>query len=120
MMAALPPDAAAKLSKICGLLGSDQDGERSAAAHQATRLLRSHGLTWADVIAPARPAAAPRRATYGPPHVAAAAAALRHVERLTAWEVTFLRDITRRNRFSPKQAAALTEIVQKLRAAGAA
>ncbi|MBL6082092.1 hypothetical protein JMJ56_29375 [Belnapia sp. T18] len=119
-MTPLPPDAAAKLAKVCGLLGSDHDGERSAAAHQATRILRSHGLTWADVIAPARPAAPPRSTTYGAPHVAAATAALRHVERLTAWEATFLRDISRRSRLSPKQAARLAQIVAKLRMAGAA
>ena len=120
MMAALPPDAAAKLSKICGLLGSDQDGERSAAAHQATRLLRSHGLTWADVISPARPVPAPSIPTHWPSHAAAVAAALRHAKHLTDWERTFLRDIARRGRLTLRQAARLAEIVAKLRAVGAA
>lgn len=36
--------------KVCGRLGSDADGERAAAAHKASQMLRNAGLTWADVL----------------------------------------------------------------------
>lgn len=52
MMAALPPDAAAKLSKVCVLLGFDYGGERSTAAYQATRILKSHGLYFTQTLLP--------------------------------------------------------------------
>lgn len=39
----------ARFRKIIGLLGSDQVGERSAAALKATAMLRKGGKTWADV-----------------------------------------------------------------------
>jgi len=42
-----------RLIRILGLLGSDQPGERAAAAAQAHRLLMSLGVTWADVLDPA-------------------------------------------------------------------
>ena len=73
----LPPATATRLAKVCGLLGSDHDGERASAAYQATKILRAAGMTWADIVAPARPAAPPPRSpNYGPPHAAAATAAL--------------------------------------------
>ena len=43
----LDPD---RLVKLLGMLGSDHDGERAAFGLKADQLLRSHGLTWADVI----------------------------------------------------------------------
>jgi hypothetical protein len=50
MTRALHPQAADKLAKICGLLGSAHDGERASAAAKADALVRAAGLTWADVI----------------------------------------------------------------------
>lgn len=41
-----------RFRRICGLLGSDQVGERAAAAAKATELLRAAGLSWADVRLP--------------------------------------------------------------------
>lgn len=38
-----------RFRKILGLLGSDHDGERSAAALKATAMLKAAGVTWADV-----------------------------------------------------------------------
>jgi len=38
-----------KFRKICGLLGSDQDGERATAARMATDLLKVNGLSWKAV-----------------------------------------------------------------------
>jgi hypothetical protein len=48
--AQLDPGAADRLRKLCGMLGSEHDGERAAAAAKADALLRAAGLTWADVI----------------------------------------------------------------------
>jgi hypothetical protein len=50
--ALLDPDAADRLRKLCGMLGSEHDGERAAAGLKADQLVRQLGLTWADVIAP--------------------------------------------------------------------
>jgi hypothetical protein len=36
--------------KLCGMLGSDQDGERAAAAAKASNFLRQRTLTWSDVV----------------------------------------------------------------------
>lgn len=39
-----------KFSRVCGLLSSDFDGERAAAALLATRMLKDAGLTWSDLF----------------------------------------------------------------------
>lgn len=44
-----------RLRKLVGMLGSEHDGEVLAAARKATGLLKSHKLTWADVIGQPRP-----------------------------------------------------------------
>lgn len=41
-----------RFRKLAGLLGSDQVGERAAAALKCTEWLASHGLAWADVSLP--------------------------------------------------------------------
>lgn len=43
---------AAKLARILGLLGSDQPGERAAAAEAAHRMVGRLGLRWEDILAP--------------------------------------------------------------------
>ena len=43
-----------RLIRILGMLGSDHDGERAAAALAADRLVRASGWTWWDLLAPAR------------------------------------------------------------------
>src|SRR4051812_42248162 len=117
MPGGLDPSLATKLAKICGLLGSDQDGERSAAAWHATRLLRTHGMTWADVF---KPAPATQTQHSRAPHASQAEWALRFQDRLSEWERTFLAGICRRQSLSARQAAALGGILQKLRQGGAA
>lgn len=47
-----------RLVRILKLLGSDQPGERDAAALAATRLVASTGMDWDDLLDPA--SAAPR------------------------------------------------------------
>lgn len=49
----------ARFRKVCGLLGSEHEGERAAAAVMATRFLKNNGKTWADVSI-GSDAAAPR------------------------------------------------------------
>jgi hypothetical protein len=51
----LDPRSAERLIKLLGMLGSNHDGERAAAATKANELVRAHGLTWFDVI-PTAPA----------------------------------------------------------------
>jgi hypothetical protein len=48
--AVLTPEAADRLAKLCGMFGSNHDGERAAAALKADQLVRQNGLTWHDVI----------------------------------------------------------------------
>ena len=50
MSALLDPRAADKLVRICGMFGSNHDGERASAAAMADKLIRSQGLTWPEVI----------------------------------------------------------------------
>ena len=42
-----------RLTKLLGLFGSAYDGEVANAGRLADRLVRSAGLTWSDIIAPA-------------------------------------------------------------------
>lgn len=44
--------SADRLRKLCGMLGSEHDGERAAAAAKADAFVRSLGLSWGDVIGP--------------------------------------------------------------------
>ena len=48
-MSALPTADVEKFGKMLGLLGSDHDGERAAAARKATEFLRARQLGWCDV-----------------------------------------------------------------------
>ena len=50
----LDPRSVERLVKLLGMLGSNHDGERAAAALKANALVREHGLVWSDVI-PATP-----------------------------------------------------------------
>ena len=62
---------AAKLARVLALLGSDQDGERAAAALAAHRLMHRLGLTWDDVLMP-KVSAEPSPAIPPPPDLLAA------------------------------------------------
>ncbi|MGY4800160.1 hypothetical protein [Teichococcus aerofrigidensis] len=50
-MSALTPATRERLVKILGLLGSDIDGERAAAALAAHRLIQKSGTTWEALLA---------------------------------------------------------------------
>jgi hypothetical protein len=125
-MSGIDPQTVDKLVKICGLLGSDQAGERASAALQASRLLSKAGATWQDVIGRAQaccgraqPAQQSQRTAGFPSgHAPLAAWALRFQADLTPWECQFLADIGQRRRLSSKQAAILERIVAGLRQGG--
>jgi hypothetical protein len=48
--AMLNPHSVDRLRKLCGMLGSQHDGERATAAAKADAFVRSLGLSWGDVI----------------------------------------------------------------------
>jgi len=132
MTARLPDGARERLAKICGRLGSDHDGERASAAALASRLLRDHGVTWAELVEGATAAAPgpvspprPRRRRASrrqaandtseiPEHVATAAWLLRYDDLLTKWEADFARGIASFRRLSHKQAATLNKIAARV------
>jgi hypothetical protein len=41
-----------RLARVCGLLGSDHDGEALAAARQAEKIRKKLGLTWEELLVP--------------------------------------------------------------------
>jgi len=104
-----------RLSRLCGMLGSDHAGERSNAATLATRELRRAGMTWPDVIARAfapsvtRPTATAQRAEPDDNEMLREVRArLRH---LSPWEKEFTDNLLSwRGRLTPKQRLALRAI----------
>jgi hypothetical protein len=121
----LPPAAADRLIKIAGLLGSDHAGEAASAAAAATRIIRSHGMTWQQLLEPIvlqrpplpRPA---RREPSSPGPTdwrAAAMACLQHPGLFTRWETDFLSNLQGFRRLSAKQAAVLARLHARVQAA---
>lgn len=49
----------ARLKKVLGMLGSDQDGEVLAAAKAATKIMKDNGLTWDEFFRKQVSASAP-------------------------------------------------------------
>ena len=52
----LDASSAQRLVRLLGMLGSAHDGEVANAGRMADRLIREHGLTWSQIIAPTPPA----------------------------------------------------------------
>ena len=122
MLSSLNPSAVARLAKICGLLGSDQDGERAAAAAAATRVLRDHGLSWSDLVhrgAAAASNSAPAQTTMIPQEIARRIlSGQRHL--LSPWEAEFTENLARwRGRATPKQITQLMRLHAALETRGA-
>jgi len=106
-----------RLVKLCGMFGSDHDGDPAAAAAAADRLIRDAGLRWSDVILPAL-AARPSPRSY------TAAEAVEFVlnrwDLLNDWEIGFAEGIQRqRTPLSRKQREILDRLVEKVRRAEA-
>ena len=112
-----PRDLTQRLSKLCGLFGSEFDGERANAARMADDLIRGFGLTWKDVIWPGHTeAGAPDQAWHEPrDHRDAARMCLRFAEVLTEWERKFCRSILGYRQLSDKQVRVLNRLVDKAR-----
>jgi hypothetical protein len=109
MTAPLDTRAAEKLSRVCGMLGSDHPGERAAAALKAHKIIRAQSLTWHEVIA------LPKRTTSPETLSELCGWLLGHSEILSPWEVNFLREISGLKSISPKQRNCLDTITAKVR-----
>jgi len=48
----LDPSTLQRLIRLLGMLGSAHDGEVANAGRLADRLIRQHGVTWAQVVLP--------------------------------------------------------------------
>ncbi len=106
-MTLLDPNTADRLAKLCGMFGSDHDGERASAAAMADRLIRARGLTWPELIAPGSFT-----------HEEQIGMAMANLDALTQWEQGFIRSINGRRNLSPKQLNLLNSIAAKARAFG--
>jgi len=124
-MASLPPDDCRKLARILGMLGSDALGERAAAGLLATKLIKSHGLQWSDIIGGAVQAQQQRQPPPGQSgaHTRSNPATdltlcRRHLGAVTPWEANFIDGLQNRRRLSEKQLAILQGIASDLRKRG--
>lgn len=105
-----------RLGKLLGMLGSEHEGERSAAAAAADRKLRELGLTWEQLVARAFHVASPP----GQPRPAAA----RHLAAtdwlmacwpfLSEWERNFTSSLRAQASLTLRQRAKLGEIVRRV------
>lgn len=114
----LSEDALDRFIRLAGMLGSDHAGERAVAALKATELLKTHRLTWAEVLEPLRALSKPER-RRGPQEQPAAwreavRFCLKHANRLTEWERRFLGSLERRRFVSQKQRDVLASILEKI------
>jgi hypothetical protein len=105
IMTVLDPNTADRLVKLCGMFGSDHDGERASAAALADKLVRAQGLTWSEVIAP-MPRSIEEQIDF----------VLSHEEVLSDWEWGFLKGIKGRQFLTEKQLAKLGNIVARVHA----
>lgn len=113
-MMAMSPSELTRLAHILGLLGSDHQGERDAAALAADRLVRGRGLEWSQLLAP-KPAA-----PLPPPASGNVEADLRvcrtYARLLNEWERGFLRGLKPGRALSEKQQRILSGMARKVRA----
>ncbi len=114
-MMPLTPADLNKLAGILGMLGSEHQGERDAAARLADRLVRGKGLQWADLLAPK-----PTAWTLPPPPSCDVEADLRvcraYPGLLNDWERGFLRGLKPGRPLSVKQRGILSGMACKVRA----
>lgn len=102
------------------MLGSEHEGERANAAALATRLLRDHGVTWADVLGADQPRPGKLPASWDEPRTVdqAIELCLQHQNLFDGWEVNFIHSIARQfgyRRLSPKQLNVLEGMVSRVR-----
>jgi hypothetical protein len=121
----------ARLVKICGVFGSDHDGEVLVAARKADQLVRDLGLTWPDVINPEIRSRivtggnaanqnhdAPRRGMGTSAGIRSELALLRrNLDALTPWEREFVFSLGHFHKITDRQRAVVDRLVLKVRRA---
>jgi hypothetical protein len=98
------------------MFGSAHAGERANAAAKADELLRSHDLTWRDVLQLKKPEAKPHPAPerYSMKEVREDVAfVLRYPSLLNDWELKFLRCLREQTFMSEKQEAILDRLLNE-------
>jgi hypothetical protein len=124
MTAPLSPAERTRLVGILGMLGSDHDGERAAAAALASRLVREKGLSWSDLIADGGGRQGGHAGASGGPGPGATWQAslsqcLRHLPALSGWEADFCLSLSnRRKGLTPGQVTKLAQVAAELTARG--
>ncbi|MFL5254384.1 MAG: hypothetical protein ACJ8AI_16080 [Rhodopila sp.] len=110
-----------RLARVCGLLGSEHDGEALAAARQAEKLRKKVGLTWEELLV----SSARQRSADPPPEELtdwrwACHFCLERYWSLTSWELDFVATVARYTKPpSAKQLIILHRLVARCRNAAA-
>lgn len=111
-----------KLVRMLGMLGSEFEGERAAAALKADKLVRSRGLTWEALLDAPPPRPRSSWSYTQPPPLPRddtdLAVCGRGFHLLTEWEIDFVTNCSRRAAVSEKQAEVLARVADRLRRAG--
>lgn len=110
-VSALSDSERTRLAKLLGMLGSDHDGERAAAALAASRFVRARGVTWPQVL---RPPAVEKPLPELGAWRQTAARCLERRDLLRPWEIRFLSDLPGFRRLSVKQRYVLQEIAERV------
>jgi len=110
-----------RLARVCGLFGSEHDGEALAAARQAEKIRKKVGLTWEELLVPF-----PRQRSTDPPPDeltdwrSACHFCLERYWSLTRWELDFVAIVARYQKPpSAKQLIILHRLVARCRSAAA-
>jgi hypothetical protein len=110
-----------RLAQVCGLLGSDHDGEALAAARQAEKIRKKLGVTWEELLVPS-----PRQRSADPPPEEltdwrwACHFCLERYWSLTRWELNFVATVARYTKPpSAKQLIILHRLMARCRTAAA-
>lgn len=107
-----------RLSRLCGMFGSQFEGERATAAAMADKLLKESGLTWSDVLSQPQPQEEPRAQKDRSQHQAMAAWILANKRTfLSDWEISFLNSLVHWKTLSAKQKAVFDRIFDKVASA---
>ena len=110
-----------RLARVCGLFGSDHDGEALAAARQAEKIRKKVGLTWEELLMPSTR----QRPADPPPEDLmdwrwACHFCLERYWLLTNWELDFVATVARYQKPpSVKQLIILHRLVARCRKAAA-
>jgi hypothetical protein len=114
-----PSALADKLAKVCGMFGSDHDGEVVVAARTAHRIVKEAGATWPQILMPALPAPEPQGAAADAAWRPAIAFCLENLNQLDERDATFIRSIhAYRRKPSAPQLKWLGDCYRKLVARG--